>query len=503
MRSPTAAEVAPICRLGHRLPVPGHRDTVSPVFGTSIVKYISTRGDARLAGFEEVLLAGLAPDGGLYVPQSWPTISAQDLRRWRGLSYADLAARVLAPFVGDALTSDELAALVKQAYRDFDHAAVAPLRQLDHDLWLLELFHGPTLAFKDYALQLVGRLFDHMLTRRGARATIVGATSGDTGSAAIEGCRHSASIDIVILHPKGRISDIPRRQMTTVDAPNVTNIAVDSTFDDCQDLVKSMFADSGFRDEMHLGVVNSMNWARVMAQIVYYVAAALALGAPERRMAFAVPTGNFGNVYAAHAAKQMGVPIDHLTVGGNRNDIFARFLDTGVLAIGAVEATQSPSMDIQVPSNVERLLFDLYERDGAAVAEDMKTMRATGRLAVGEERWRRARELFDGQSIDDTATLATIRDLHAETGVLIDPHSAVGVAAARRRVHDRKIPTVVVATAHPAKFPDAVERATGRRPALPPRLSDLFEREERFTPLPNDLAALQQFMRSRVSRAAA
>ncbi len=467
------------------------------------MQYISTRGHDRLADFEEVLLKGLAPDGGLYVPREWPTISAKDLRRWRGLAYADLAVRVIAPFVGDTLRPDELSTLVKKAYATFDHAAVAPLHQLDHDLWLLELFHGPTLAFKDYALQLVGRLFNHILARRAARATIVGATSGDTGSAAIEGCRHSAAVDIVILHPKGRVSEIPRRQMTTVNVPNVANVAVDGTFDDCQDLVKAMFADAAFRDEMQLGVVNSMNWARVMAQIVYYVASALALGAPERRVAFAVPSGNFGNVYAAHAAKQMGLPIDHLTVACNRNDILARFIDTGVLTIGAVQSTLSPSMDIQVPSNVERLLFDLHERDGAAIAADMALLRATGALDVGTERWRRARGLFDGQSIDDDATLATIADVYRSTGELIDPHSAVGVAAARLREHDHTAPTVVVSTAHAAKFPDAVERATGRKPSLPPRLADLFEREEHCTQLPNDLAVLQQFIRGRSSRAAA
>jgi len=462
------------------------------------VKYVSTRGAAPALDFEGVLLTGLARDGGLYVPERWPHWSADEWRAMRGWSYAETAAAVMRPFVGDAVPTAAFDAMVAETYAGFDHAAVAPLKQLDEGLWLMELFHGPTLAFKDYALQLVGRLFDHVLARRGQRVTIVGATSGDTGSAAIEACRDRASIDIFILHPAGRTSEVQRRQMTTVASANVHNIALEGTFDDCQDAVKAMFNDAAFRDELKLSAVNSINWARIMAQIVYYVTAAVALGAPDRRIAFAVPTGNFGNVYAAYAAHRLGLPIAHLIVGSNRNDILARFFESGTMDVAPVEPTLSPSMDIQVSSNFERLLFELYDRDGAAVAQAMTDFRDTGRLAVGDNRWGAARELFDGHRTDDAGTLAEIRAVHAATGELVDPHTAVGLAAARERRRDATVPVVALACAHPAKFPDAVEEATGVRPALPPRLADLYEREERLTLLPNDLARVKAFVRERV-----
>lgn len=462
------------------------------------MKYVSTRGAAPALDFEGVLLTGLARDGGLYVPERWPHWSADEWRAMRGWSYAETAAAVMRPFVGDAVPTAAFDAMVAETYAGFDHAAVAPLKQLDEGLWLMELFHGPTLAFKDYALQLVGRLFDHVLARRGQRVTIVGATSGDTGSAAIEACRDRASIDIFILHPAGRTSEVQRRQMTTVVSANVHNIALEGTFDDCQDAVKAMFNDAAFRDELKLSAVNSINWARIMAQIVYYVTAAVALGAPDRRIAFAVPTGNFGNVYAAYAAHRLGLPIAHLIVGSNRNDILARFFESGTMDVAPVEPTLSPSMDIQVSSNFERLLFELYDRDGAAVAQAMTDFRDTGRLAVGDNRWGAARELFDGHRTDNAGTLAEIRAVHAATGELVDPHTAVGLAAARDRRRDATVPVVALACAHPAKFPDAVEDATGVRPALPPRLADLYEREERLTLLPNDLARVKAFVRERV-----
>lgn len=460
------------------------------------MRYVSTRGAAPVLGFDEVLLAGLARDGGLYVPQAWPRLAPDDIAALAGLPYAEVAHRVMRPFLGDAMDDAALAAILRDAYAGFRHPAVAPLKQLDARTWLLELFHGPTLAFKDYALQVVGRLFDHVLEARDERVTIVGATSGDTGSAAIEACRDRARVDIFILHPKDRVSEVQRRQMTTVDAPNVFNIAVEGTFDDCQDLVKAMFNDAPFRDELRLSAVNSINWARILAQIVYYFVAAVALGAPARSVAFAVPTGNFGNVYAGHAARRMGLPISRLIVGSNRNDILPRFFETGSLQAAEVHPTLSPSMDIQVSSNFERLLFDLYDGDGRAVGEAMGEFRRTGHLAAGQGRLARAKEVFGALRLDDDETLNVMARLHRETGEIVDPHSAIGIAAAEAEA-ERAHPVVALATAHPAKFPDAVERACGVRPTLPPSLSDLFERPERMTVLPNDLATVEKHVRSR------
>ncbi|WP_019012678.1 threonine synthase [Elioraea tepidiphila] len=468
------------------------------------MRYISTRGAAPVLGFADVLLAGLAEDGGLYVPETWPTLSPAEWRALRGLDYPELTARILAPFVGGAIAEATLARLCREAYTGFAHAAVAPLVQLEHRVFALELFHGPTLAFKDFALQLLGRLFDHVLAERGERVTIVGATSGDTGSAAIEACRDRDRLAIVILHPHGRVSEVQRRQMTTVASGNVGNIAVEGSFDDCQDLVKAMFADTPFRHEMRLSAVNSINWARVAAQIAYYAWAALALGAPERRVAFAVPTGNFGNVLAAWAARRMGLPIERLIVGTNRNDILARFLATNDMSLAAVEPSLSPSMDIQVSSNFERLLFDLLGRDGRATAATMRAFREGGRMPVPEFAWREAVALFHPFRLDDEGTLAEIARLHDASGYLADPHSAIGIAAARAHLpDDADVPVVAVATAHPAKFPDAVERATGIHPALPAHLADLFDRPERFTVARNDLAAIEALVRGTALRNAA
>ncbi|MEO3472680.1 threonine synthase [Roseomonas sp. CAU 1739] len=465
------------------------------------MRYVSTRGQAAPRDFEAVLLAGLAEDGGLFVPETWPTLTPAEWRGMRGLPYPALAARILALFgAGDM----PLEAMCRDAYGGFGHPAVVPLVQLDHNTFALELFHGPTLAFKDMALQLLGRMFDHVLDKRGERVTIVGATSGDTGSAAIEACRDRAAIDIVILHPENRTSEVQRRQMTTVLAPNVRNIAVQGDFDACQDLVKAMFNDAPFRAEMHLSAVNSINWARIAAQIPYYVAAALALGAPDREVAVSVPTGNFGNVLAAWAARRMGLPIRGFVIGSNRNDILARFLASNDMTAKPVEPSLSPSMDIQVSSNFERLLFELLGRDAAVTAEMMTRFRAEGRMPIPDAAWRQASALFRGFTLDDDGTLAEIRRLWSTAGYLADPHTAVGTAAARALPPaDPAIPVIVAATAHPAKFPDAVERATGIRPPLPARLADLYEREERFGVLPNDLGAIEAAVRAHTRRNAA
>jgi threonine synthase len=465
------------------------------------MRYVSTRGEAAPRDFEGVLLAGLAEDGGLFVPETWPELSAAEWRALRGLPYAELAARLIHRFTGDTLTFAELRAMTGQAYAGFGHPAVTPLVQLDHRSFALELLHGPTLAFKDVALQLLGRLFDQALARRNRRITIVGATSGDTGSAAIEACRDRDRIDIIILHPMGRTSEVQRRQMTTVLSPNVANLAIEGDFDACQDLVKAMFEDAPFRAEMNLAAVNSINWARIAAQIPYYAAAALALGAPDRPVAFSVPTGNFGNVLAAWAVRRMGLPVERLIVGSNRNDILARFLDANDMSMRPVEPSLSPSMDIQVSSNVERLLFELLGRDGAATASQMRRFRAEGRMPVPDPAWREAAGLLRGFTLDDAGTLAEIARLWRGQAYLADPHTAVGIAAARARApDDPAVPIVVAATAHPAKFPAAVEEATGHRPPLPARLADLFDREERFAVLPPELGPIQAFVRAHARR---
>ena len=472
------------------------------------MKYISTRhgsqGSPQPLGFEDVMLAGLARDGGLYLPAEWPHFSNADIAALKGKPYVEVAYRVMRPFVGDAFDESTFRRLIGEAYAAFETPEVAPLKPLgastreDGGMHLLELFHGPTLAFKDVALQLLGRMLDHTLTAKGQHATIVGATSGDTGSAAIEAVRHAKTLDIFMLYPHGRVSEIQRRQMTTVLAPNVHNIAVQGTFDDCQDLAKACFNDLAFRDRHALTAVNSINFARVMAQIVYYFWAALKLGAPERPVAFTVPTGNFGNVYAGYAARQMGLPITHFVVAANSNDILARFFETGAMTMTGVVPTYSPSMDIQVSSNFERLLFDLYGRDGKALADAMATFRGSGTLKVGANALGGVRELFDAGRLDEPGTLAAIANCAKRFGETIDPHTAVGYAIAQQHRRDPKVPMVVLGTAHPAKFPDAVQKATGKRPALPPRLGDLMDRAERVDGLPNDIAALKSLIEDRL-----
>ena len=466
------------------------------------MKYVSTRGRAPALLFDQVLLAGLAGDGGLYVPDEWPRLKRAEVRSLRGLGYAELATRVMLPYVGGRIKEPDFADMVADAYAGFDHPAVAPLGQIDGDHWLLELFHGPTLSFKDYALQVVGRLFDHVLAAQGRRVTIVGATSGDTGSAAIEALRDREAIDVFILHPKGRVSEVQRRQMTTVQAANVHNVAIEGTFDDCQDLVKAMFADEAFRDRHRLAAANSINWARIMAQTAFYFAAGAALGAPDRGLVFAVPTGNFGNVYAAYAARRMGLPVDRLIVGSNANDILARFLDGGRLETAPVVSTLSPSMDIQVSSNFERLLFDYFGRNGARLAALMEDFRRDGAIDVGRARWQRMRTLFEGRRLDDVATRAAMRRIFETTGKLVDPHTAIGVAAGVAAGAGDGATMVSVATAHPAKFPDAVEAATGTRPTLPARLADLRLRPERYQVLPVALDAVQGHVAARLAKRA-
>ena len=453
------------------------------------MRYVSTRGAAPTLDFSDALLVGLASDGGLYVPDSWPQIADGG----RG-DYVETAVEVMSPFVAGNIDQDAFAQMASDAYSVFDADDVAPLVDLGGGLHLMELFHGPTLAFKDIALQLVGRLFDYELTRRGERVTIVGATSGDTGSAAIEACRDRPNVDIVILHPAGRVTEVQRRQMTTVQAANVHNVALDGTFDDCQDLVKAMFADEPFRARMNLSAVNSINWARVMAQVVYYVVAAERLGGRSQPVDFAVPTGNFGNVFAGHVARLGGLNVPRLVVGSNRNDILTRFLDDGNLEARPVMPTLSPSMDIQVSSNLERLLFELEGRDGDAVARLLEAFRENGSVAIDEKLHASLASGWLGARFGDDQVLACIAAEADRSGVVLDPHSAVGVLAARECRRDPGVPMVALATAHAAKFPDAVEKATGVRPALPDRLGDLLDRPERMTHLPNDLAGVEAFV---------
>jgi threonine synthase len=462
---------------------------------TIMTQYISTRGGAGMRGFEDVLLAGLAEDGGLFVPDAWPRFAPGFLESLAGMPYADAAAEIMLPFIGDAIDRPAFIALARSAYSRFAHAAVTPLVQLDQRTWLLELFHGPTLAFKDVALQMLGQLFDHVLARSGRRITVVGATSGDTGSAAIEACRDREAVDIFILYPAGRTSAVQRKQMTTVPSANVHAIAIEGDFDDCQALVKAMFADAPFRDGLSLAAVNSINWARIMAQIVYYVVSAVALGAPGRAVSFAVPTGNFGNIYAAYAASRMGLPIERLIVGTNSNDILARFFATAEMRKAETVPTYSPSMDIQVSSNFERLLFELGGRDPDSVKARMTEFAATGAFRVTSAMFADVTGLFSAAAVDDDATKATIGDVYRRTGLVLDPHSAVGVAAARRLEDHSGAPVIALACAHPAKFPEVVTEATGLHPALPSHLADLFDRPERLVMLPNDFGTVQSFIR--------
>ncbi|MBD3763524.1 MAG: threonine synthase [Rhodobacterales bacterium] len=461
------------------------------------MRYISTRGTAPVLGFSEAMMTGLARDGGLYVPEAVPVLSHAEIAAMAGLPYEDVAFRVMRPFVGEAFDDDTFRGLIGLAYAGFGHAARAPLVQLGPNHFLLELFHGPTLAFKDFAMQLIGRLMQAALAQSGERITIVGATSGDTGSAAIEAFRGLPNVDVVILFPHGRVSDVQRRQMTTPVEPNVHALAVEGDFDDCQARLKDMFNDFAFRDEVRLAGVNSINWARVLAQVVYYFSAATALGAPHRPVDFTVPTGNFGDIFAGSIARAMGLPIGRLVIATNQNDILHRALTTGAYVMQGVHPSISPSMDIQVSSNFERALFYAYDRDAGAVAQLMAELRSGG-FAISQGALQALRGLYASGRASEAETAATIARALAQSGELLCPHSAVGVKVAEEHVGAH--PMVTLATAHPAKFPDAVQAATGLRPALPARMADLFDRPERVTRVPNDLAALQALVRERIAR---
>lgn len=455
--------------------------------------YVSTRGRAPVLGFSDVLLAGLAEDGGLYLPSKWPEVAPATIARFAGRPYAEVAADIVGRFVGDEIAPGTLARMCAEAYAGFGHRAVTPLVQMGPNEWLLELFHGPTFAFKDLAMQLLARLMDHVLAERGGRATIVAATSGDTGGSAIEAFRGRALVDVFILFPRGRVSPVQQRQMTTVDDANVHALAVEGSFDDCQALVKALFGRPGFRRRVSLAAVNSINWARIAAQIAYYFAAAAALGGPARPVSFTVPTGNFGDIFAGYAATRMGLPIDQLVIATNRNDILVRTLAGGRYEIRGVVPTSSPSMDIEVSSNFERLLFEVLGRDGAAVKRSMDALSQSGAFAIDAAALDEIRRRFSAGQADEGETAAAIRDTLAATGYLADPHTAVGLAAARRFAR-AEVPMITLATAHPAKFADAVEAASGIRPALPAALADLFDREERLVPIANDAAAVEDYI---------
>ena len=459
------------------------------------MKYISTRGQAPALNFEDVLLTGLAPDGGLYVPETLPSFSQEEIASWAGLSYTDLALKIISPFVDECIPADDLKAIIDETYVDFRHPSIAPLVQLGQNEWLLELFQGPTLAFKDFALQLLGRLLDYFLEKRHQKVVIMGATSGDTGSAAIQGCKRCSNIDIFILHPYQRVSEVQRRQMTTVLADNIHNIAVKGNFDDCQSMVKASFNNKAFLPEdRQLVAVNSINWARIMAQIVYYFYASLSLGGPGRPMAFSVPTGNFGDIYAGYLASKMGLPIDQLVVATNTNDILHRCISDNDFVKHDLVHTLSPSMDIVVSSNFERLLFDCYGRNGDAVSDLMSRFQ-TEEVKLTDEAFANVQDLFDSYTVDDDQTVNTIADVYDKTEYLLDPHSAIGVEAARQKRRRDDIPMITLATAHPAKFPDAVMKAGyPHEPNLPHHMEGLFESEERYSVLENDLNVVQQFV---------
>ncbi len=460
----------------------------------STLRYVSTRGKAEALPFEGALLAGLARDGGLYVPEAWPRLSPAEIEGLAGLDYEQVAYRIMRPYLEGDPSLDDLEAVLDEAYGGFHHPAIAPLRQIGPASWLLELFHGPTLAFKDLAMQVLARLMNRALLRHGARATIVGATSGDTGAAAIEAFRGLDMIDIFILHPKGRVSDVQRRQMTSAHEPNVHNIAVEGTFDDCQGILKALFNDESLRDQLSLTGVNSINFARILAQTVYYFTSAVALGSPHRAVSFAVPTGNFGDIFAGYAARKMGLPVKRLVIATNLNDSLARALATGIYEPRGVIATSSPSMDIQLASNFERLLFELVGCDGARVRARMDELRAKGAFHLEEGELAEMRVLFAAHSTGEHETEMTIRGLFAETGVMIDPHTAVGLAAARAERVDT--PMIVLSTAHAAKFPQAIERALGRLPEQPERLKAKLGQDERLNVLANDYASIANFIAS-------
>ncbi len=465
------------------------------------IKYISTRGPGEPKDFKDILLSGTAPDGGLYVPDTWPTLDNQWLSRLSGLSYAGLASQIIQPFIGGQIPQHDFNTIIEQVYgvgsTRFEHSAITPLHQIGPNVWIMELFHGPTYSFKDIALQLLGKLFDYVLKESNERITILGATSGDTGSAAIEGCKNRENIDIVILHPYERTSEIQRKQMTTVDAHNVHNIAIKGSFDDCQRIVKDMFADQEAREKLNLTSINSINWMRIAAQMVYYAAASLALGGPSRPISFAVPTGNFGNVYAAHCIRQIGLPVDQLSIANNNNKGLTHFIQTGKMKQGDVNITLSPSMDIQIPSNFERYLYEVVGQDAAFMTKLMTDLNTRKAFTMDDTRMNKVRQDFKAHSVSDEDTLEMIDVCYSTTGIIIDPHTAVGLAAAQATHYDPEIPLVVLACAHPAKFPITVEKAIGKKPVMPDRLKAIMEKKERYETFDASTDKLKEFLYSK------
>ena len=458
------------------------------------MKYISTRGQAPVLNFEEVLLTGLASDGGLYVPETLPYYSPEEIISWSNLSYNELAFKIIVPFVADTMPQADLKKIIDESYDSFRHKAIAPLSQLDRNEWLLELYHGPTLAFKDFALQLLGNLLDYVLEKRQERVVIMGATSGDTGSAAIEGCRRCKYVDMFILHPHNRVSDVQRKQMTTVIADNIHNLAIEGNFDDCQEIVKTSFRNQAFLKGRKLVAVNSINWARIMAQIVYYFYASLSIGGPVKSISFSVPTGNFGDIFAGYLARKMGLPIQNLIIATNKNDILDRILQHNDHTHKPLSHTLSPSMDIVISSNFERLLFDLYHQDGKEVVSLMENFKQQKNIKIDAHRIEKARAIFDSHSVDDQATCDTINDIYKTADKIVDPHTAIGIKAGRECRKDPTIPLITLATAHPAKFAEAVEKSGIDKVTLPHHLADLLARKEAFEVLPNNVDTIQNYV---------
>ena len=458
------------------------------------MQYISTRGLAPPLQFDDVLLEGLASDGGLYVPDKWPQLSESEFAKLKNLSYPDMALEIMYPYIGDVIPREILKDILFEAYANFSNSQIAPIKRIDDSTWLLELFHGPTLAFKDYALQVVGKLFNYVLEKKKKTVTIIGATSGDTGSAAIEACKNKDAINLFMMHPKGRVSEVQRRQMTTVESSNIYNIAIEGTFDDCQDMVKLLFSDQEMREKYNLSAVNSINWARILSQIVYYFWAGISLHSSNKKLKFIVPTGNFGNIFAGYAAHKMGLPIHKLLVASNENNILTRYLNTGNMTALDVKSTLAPSMDIQISSNFERLIFDVYNQNGTNVREAMNAFRKTNSIRFSEESWEIICNLFDGFSASDQLIKETILKFYETKGELIDPHTATGIAASLVNENNTDTNTVCLATAHPAKFPNAIKDSVGFSPEVPKQLKRIFQKEEKFTVLPNDFGEVKNFI---------
>ena len=463
------------------------------------MKYCSTRGSAPHLGFDDVLLTGLANDGGLYIPNEWPYFSDSEIRKMKGLSYGELATKIIYPFIQGSIIQNNLQEIIIETYKSFNHSKVAPIRQLKENIWIMELYHGPTLSFKDYALQVIGSIFENILSKNNRNINIVGATSGDTGSAAISSCANRSGMNIFILHPEGRISEVQRRQMTTVNSPNVFNIAIKGTFDDCQSLVKLMFKDEIFREKLNLSAVNSINWARILFQIVYYFYAVLSIGALNKSVSFSVPTGNFGNVFAGYCSKKIGLPISKFYIGSNNNDILTRFFSNRSMIIKDVVPTISPAMDIQVSSNFERLLYDVYKGDHLKINNLMRDFSEKKCFTVDPEIFKKIKSNFEAYKLDDEETKSIMKKTFDESQYILDPHTAVGLGAIDNFSNILDDPLVVLSTAHPSKFPDAVKSAIGRNPSLPDSIKDLYNLKEDYNVLPNNLDLVKDYIYSNAS----